>query len=59
MKDIKTIMIGFLLASCMFLMMGQGLGITPIVNLNDSQIGRYQGFADEQENWMIDQSKDL
>jgi len=24
MKDIKTLMIGFLLATCMFLMMGQG-----------------------------------
>ena len=38
MKDIKTLIIGFLLATCMFLMMGQGG--------NDSQIGNYQAFSD-------------
>ena len=34
MKDIKSMIIGFLLATCMFLMMGQGS--------NNSQIGKYQ-----------------
>ena len=37
MKDIKTLIIGFLLATCMFLMMGQGS--------NDSQVGRYQAWG--------------
>ena len=34
MKDIKSMMIGFLLATCMFLMMGQGSNTT----------GRYQAW---------------
>ena len=34
MKDIKSVMIGFLLATCMFLFMGQ--------TLSDTQVGRYQ-----------------
>ena len=34
MKDFKSMMIGFLLASCMFLMLG--------ATNNNSQIGRYQ-----------------
>ena len=43
MKDIKTLMIGFLLATCMFMLMGHnGFPITPIVNVNESQVGRYQ-----------------
>ena len=46
MKDIKSMMIGFLLATCMFLMMGQGS--------NDSQVGRYQGFAAGGTRFMID-----
>ena len=37
MKDIKSIIIGFLLATCMFLFMGQ--------TSNESQIGRYQEFG--------------
>tara|TARA_X000001036_G_C20011025_1_gene534472 strand:- start:230 stop:445 length:216 start_codon:yes stop_codon:yes gene_type:complete len=37
MKDFKTLMIGFLLATCMFLLMGQGS--------SKSDIGRYQGFG--------------
>ena len=35
MKDFKTLMIGFLLATCMFLFMGQS-------DLLDTQVGRYQ-----------------
>ena len=46
MKDFKTLMIGFLLATCMFLLMGQGS--------SKSDVGTYQAFADEQSNWMID-----
>ena len=42
MKDMKTLITGFLLATCMFLMMGQGIGITPIVNLTETGNGRYQ-----------------
>ena len=43
MKNFKTLMIGFLLAICMFLLMGHnGFPITPIVNVNESQVGRYQ-----------------
>ena len=43
MKDIKSILIGFLLATCMFLLMGHnGFPITPIVNVNESQVGRFQ-----------------
>ena len=34
MKDFKTLMIGFLLATCMFLFMGQ--------TSSSSQVGRYQ-----------------
>ena len=45
MKDIKTLIIGFLLATCMFLMMGQNLGITPVINLSENQNGRYQVFT--------------
>ena len=48
MKDIKTLMIGFLLATCMFLLMGQG-----------SSKGKYQGFASNKKGggyvvWLID-----
>lgn len=39
MKDIKSMMIGFLLATCMFLMLG--------ADSKDSQIGKYQGFGSE------------
>ena len=39
MKDIKTLMIGFLLATCMFLLMGQGS--------SKSDVGTYQAFADD------------
>ena len=43
MKDIKSMLIGFLLATCMFLLMGHnGFPITPIVNVNESQVGRFQ-----------------
>ena len=46
MKDIKTLMIGFLLATCMFLMMGQGG--------NNSQIGKYQLTANNDELFLMD-----
>ena len=43
MKDIKSMLIGFLLATCVFLLMGHnGFPITPIVNVNESQVGRFQ-----------------
>ena len=45
MKDIKTLMIGFLLATCMFLIMGQG---------GNTQIGRYQGFATADKAYLVD-----
>ena len=45
MKDIKSILIGFLLATCMFLFMG---------NTSSGQVGKYQGFADENNVFMID-----
>ena len=41
MKDIKTLIIGFLLATCMFLIMGQG-GYR-------SQAGTYQAFESTNE----------
>ena len=37
MKDIKSMIIGFLLATCMFLFMGQ--------TSNDSKVGRYQSTS--------------
>lgn len=46
MKDIKTLMIGFLLATCMFLLIG--------ANSNNSQIGKYQGFADDAHKYLVD-----
>ena len=39
MKDIKSVMIGFLLATSMFLFMGQ-------TKATNSEQGKYQGFAD-------------
>ena len=53
MKDFKSTIIGFLLATCMFLLMGHnGFPITPIVNVNESQVGRYQVSTtyDDSEN---------
>ena len=48
MKDIKTLMIGFLLATCMFLLMGQGS--------SKSDIGKYQAFGTGEDGqlYMID-----
>jgi len=43
MKDIKSVMIGFLLATCMFLFMGQTAAGTLI---KKPETGKYQGFAD-------------
>ena len=48
MKDIKTLIIGFLLATCMFLMMGQGG--------NDSQIGNYQAFSHGSGRYLLNTS---
>ena len=39
MKNIKSVLIGFLLATCMFLFLGQ--------SSNDSQIGNYQMTASD------------
>ena len=44
MKDIKTLMIGFLLATCMFLLIG--------ADSNDSQIGRYQASTAEFDDYI-------
>ena len=44
MKDIKSMIIGFLLATCMLLMMGQGSNTT----------GRYQGFATGNKTYLVD-----
>ena len=46
MKDIKSMMIGFLLATCMFLLMGQ--------SSNDSQVGRYQGVGTAGYLYLVD-----
>ena len=46
MKDIKTLMIGFLLATCMFLLIG--------ADSNDSQIGRYQMQAALSHLYLLD-----
>ena len=46
----KNILLGFLMATCMFLM----LGATQEMFVTTSDNGRYQGFADEKRNWMID-----
>ena len=45
MKDIKTFLIGFLTCACLFLIMGQTKA--------DNQNGRYQGFADSKDNWLV------
>ena len=41
MKDIKTLIIGFLTCTCMFLIMGQ----TKSSDFLDNQAGRYQAIA--------------
>ena len=46
MKDIKSMMIGFLLATWMFLLMGQ--------SSNDSQVGRYQGVGAMGNLYLVD-----
>ena len=48
MKDIKTLMIGFLLATCMFLLMGQGS--------SKSDIGRFQVSTQYRDmgNWIFE-----
>ena len=45
MKDIKSVMIGFLLATCMFLFIG--------ATSNTGQ-GKYQGFGTEGGRFMLD-----
>jgi len=48
MKDIKSVMIGFLLATSMFLFMGQ-------TKATSNEIGRYQAFSDnEGKEFIID-----
>ena len=68
MKDIKTMMIGFLLATCMFLMMGAdgdtirtGTFMSQYdYNMLDkrleeiAQTGRYQGFGDTSRAYLVD-----
>ena len=44
MKDIKSVMIGFLLATCCFLFMGQ--------TSNDR--GKFQGFASDTSVYLLD-----
>ena len=46
MKNIKSLIIGFLLATCMFLFMGN-------TSSNSGQ-GKYQGFANDTHRYMID-----
>ena len=61
----KNILIGFLMATCMFLMIGAtekpSILETPpeelikqLMGINNSKIGRYQGFADKDYKYMID-----
>ena len=45
MKDIKSVMIGFLLATCMFLFMGQ--------TLSDTQVGRYDLEIDVEKGRLL------
>ena len=58
MKDIKSMMIGFLLATCMFLMMGAdeisewNVDGKVIVECNDN--GRYQSFGTDGQNYLLD-----
>ena len=47
MKDIKSVMIGFLLATSMFLFMGQ-------TKATNSEIGGYQAFADDEREYLVD-----
>ena len=46
MKDIKTLMIGFLLATCMLLLIG--------ADRNDSQIGKYQAMSANAQMYLLD-----
>ena len=48
MKDFKTLMIGFLLATCMFLLMGQGS--------SKSDIGKYQAYTYKVTHYLLDTS---
>ena len=47
MQDIKTFLIGLLTCDCMFLIMGWG-------NMGFNQNGRYPGFADSDEIFLVD-----
>tara|TARA_Y100001970_G_scaffold290650_1_gene425176 strand:+ start:1566 stop:1823 length:258 start_codon:yes stop_codon:yes gene_type:complete len=51
MKDIKTLMIGFLLATCMFLMMGQG---NLSQNLDFEVVGNRYFIYDSTNNKVIE-----
>ena len=61
----KNILIGFLMATCMFLMIGAtekpSILETPpeelikqLMGINNSKIGRYQGFSSTNVRYMID-----
>ena len=50
MKDIKSVIIGFLLATCMFLLMG----FTDVKYPQNKELGRYQAFGTEKNKFMID-----
>ena len=52
MKDIKSMLIGFLLATCMFLFMGQ-TKIAPSITYNSGE-GKYQMAATDSGLKMID-----
>tara|TARA_Y100001970_G_C14152481_1_gene813548 strand:+ start:1297 stop:1479 length:183 start_codon:yes stop_codon:yes gene_type:complete len=60
MKDIKTLMIGFLLATCMFLMMGQYGSGTQIIKHDGSitlTIQNPKGTLFEESTFNISTSK--
>ena len=49
MKNIKTFIIGFLSATCLFLFIG-----ATDYDREESQIGKYQGFASDGVKYVID-----
>ena len=49
MKNIKTFIIGFLSATCLFLFIG-----ATDYDREESQIGKYQAFSDGSYSYMID-----
>ena len=51
MKEIKIFIIGFLTCACLFLIMGQSRNMGPQI---DKHIGIYQGFADDENRYLVD-----